>query len=100
MMSAITLSALLLLGGAPEMIPPEAELPSWPAGIADDHAVRRPCTPVVRGARIVACATPGGPRLDSPRGRVLTSRAPRPEWASSVRSAGPDGPQRQLPRAQ
>jgi len=89
MMSAIALSALLLLGGAPEMIPPEAELPSWPAGIADDHAVRRPCTPVVRGARIVACATPGGPRLDSPREGVLSSCPPRPARDASIPSPPP-----------
>ncbi len=44
----------------------------------------RPCTPLVRGARVVACApaTPSfptdGARLDSPQGGVLTSRPSRP----------------------
>jgi hypothetical protein len=38
----------------------------------------RPCTPLNRGVRVVACA-PGPRRLDSPPSRVLTSGAPRPD---------------------
>lgn len=49
-----------------------------------------PCTPLVRGARVVAAhcppihsapSTSEAARLDSPPGGVLTSRAPRPPRA-------------------
>lgn len=51
----------------------------------------RPCTPLLRGARVVAChgALPAGARLDSPQGGVLTSRPPRPARDASALSPPP-----------
>lgn len=52
----------------------------------------RPCTPMIRGARVLACQDPlreSGARLDSPRGAVLTSRPPRPARDASALSPPP-----------
>lgn len=88
-------SALVLLIAATEASAPKAlDVTS----IQHDGAIERPCTPLIRGVRILACARPSRPRLDSGPGGVLTSRPPRPERAPSVRSADSDEPRAFSPR--
>lgn len=58
---------------------------------AGDAPSGRPCTPLVRGARVLACGEilPSGARLDSPREGVLSSCPPRPARDASIPSPPP-----------